>query len=52
MKDWQFFMILLGVHYQVEIPFPVSHLKKEKQIEIPFPVWRMKKTGFALIIGI
>ena len=23
MSDWQFCMIILGVHYQVEIPFPV-----------------------------
>ena len=27
MGNWQYFMILLGVHYQVEIPFPALHLK-------------------------
>ena len=38
MKDWQFWMMLLGVQYQYEIPFPVAHLGK--------------KNGFALIIVI
>ena len=37
MRDWQFCNILLAVHYQFEIPFPVAHLKK--------------KPGFVLIIG-
>ena len=28
--NWQHFMILLGVHYQVEIPFPALHFKKKE----------------------
>ena len=31
MGNWQYFMILLGVHYQVEIPFPALHLKKKRE---------------------
>ena len=32
MDNWQYFMILVGVHYQVEIPFPALRFKKlEKQ---------------------
>ena len=27
MRDWQFYMILLGVYYQVENLFPVPHSK-------------------------
>ena len=29
MSDWHFCMILMGLQYQVEILFPVSHLKKK-----------------------
>ena len=29
MGNWQQFIILLGVHYQVEIPFPALHFKKK-----------------------
>ena len=30
MNDWLFWIILLGVHNPVEIPFPFSYLKKKK----------------------
>ena len=33
MKDWQFFMILLGAQDQIEIPFPALHLKKKQEVE-------------------
>ena len=40
MKDWQFYMIYLEAYNQIEVPFPVPHLKKEE------------KTGLALEIVI
>ena len=53
MSDWHFCMILMGLHYQVEILFPVSHLKKKN---IGETIWisflKNEKTGFALIIEI
>ena len=57
MSYWQFCMILMGLHYQIEILFPVSHLKKKN---IGETIWNSifccsfenEKTGFALIIGI
>ena len=41
MKEWQFCLILLEVYYQIEVPFPVAHLKNEKKTGLHCQLWHL-----------